>query len=337
MYNGGMLNPLAAGLCSQIDYYIQSAAKYTKFAKAAQFNDPMVHDVWYNPSDSTVIVRRKYASEGDTLPTLTKIKTAAIETAPIQDHWCGLRLATGEQYFTDARAIANTMMGCPKTASTTAQKIYSLLGWDDRYYPTNPVAAMLATGVLGAGLGYGGATLASTFLPNTWDKKKFRRSGLLFGGAIGAAPGAAEVMKSLLIGQPVLDGSHMTREFKEDQLKESNYGLPYTSTPRISGEDLMKMTWQHPLVSQQMTPGQQALFSGAVQGATAISGSPFFTPTDMARLTAGMGSGYAMGLVAGKVLGALTGMPQSAQKTLANTGMYAGTLKAVLPLLYNGR
>jgi hypothetical protein len=104
--------------------------------------------------------------------------------------------------------------------------------------------------------------------------------------------------------------------------------------PTISGENLMRMTWQHPLVSQQMTSGQRALMSGAVHGSTAISGSPFFTPTDVARLTAGMGSGYATGLVAGRVLGALTGLPTSAQNTLASTGMYAGCLKAVLPLIY---
>jgi hypothetical protein len=201
----------------------------------------------------------------------------------------------------------------------------SLLGWDDRYYATNPLAAMLATGVLGAGLGYGGASLASMLLPNSWDKKKFRRSGALFGGAIGAAPGAAESLKSLLIGQPLLDGSHM-------RLKESAY-----PEPQISGEELIRMTWQHPLVSNQLAPGQQMLLSGAIHGATQISGSPFFTPKDMGRLTAGMASGYASGLIAGKVLGALTGMPESAQNTLANTGMYAGALKSVIPLLFNAR
>jgi hypothetical protein len=194
------------------------------------------------------------------------------------------------------------------------------------------VAAMLATGILGAGIGYGGASLASLFLPKSWDKKKFRRSGLLAGGAAGSLPGGIEAVKSLLIGQPLLDGSHMRLPDKT-----GSFPQPYSAMPQISGEELMKMTWQHPLVSQQMSPGQQALLTGAVHGATAVSGGPFFTPRDMGRLTAGMGSGYAMGLVAGKVLGALTGMPQSAQNTLANTGMYAGALKATLPLIYGGR
>jgi len=51
-------------------------------------------------------------------------------------------------------------------------------------------------------------------------------------------------------------------------------------------------------------------------------------------LTAGMGVGYASGLVAGKVLGVLTGMPPDTQKTLADTGMYAGVVKSVLPMVF---
>ena len=311
-----------AGLFSQIDHYTHSAAKHVKFAKTAQRNDRAVKDVWFDPTDGSVIVRRQFPGHRSDTP---GIKIAAAEESPIQNHWCGLALSCDGGYFQAAKEIADGMMGFRKSAATTGEKTKSLLGWDDRYYATNPLAAMLATGVLGAGLGYGGASLASLLLPNSWDKKKFRRSGALLGGAIGAAPGAAESLKSLLIGQPLLDGSHM-------RLKESAY-----PEPQISGEELIRMTWQHPLVSCQMTPGQQVLMSGAVHGATQISGSPFFTPRDMARLTAGMGSGYATGLIAGRVLGALTGMPESAQSTLANTGMYAGALKGILPLIYQQR
>jgi hypothetical protein len=277
-------------------------------------------DIVVDPAGGSVIVRRKYSG---LCSDAKDIKIATAEEAPVQNHWCGLALTCDGGYFQEAKLLADRMMGFGKFAATTGEKMKSLLGWDDRYYATNPVAAMLATGVLGAGLGYGGASLASLFLPKSWDKKKFRRSGALLGGAIGAAPGAAESLKSLLIGQPLLDGSHMRLS------KESAY-----PEPQISGEELIRMTWQHPLVSQQMAPGQQVLLSGAIHGATQISGSPFFTPKDMARLTAGLGSGYATGLIAGRVLGALTGMPESAQTTLANTGMYAGALKATLPLLF---
>jgi hypothetical protein len=358
---------LTTGLLSQMDYYVRSASKHVTFAKTAHVNDPSIVDIWFEPARQWVIVRKDCLQPEDDLPAPYKI--AAAEENLIPDHWCGLSLAADEYYFAVARELADQMMGLTKSAATVAQKAYSLLGWDDRYYPTNPVAAMLATGILGAGLGYGGASLASAFLPKNWDKKKFRRSGMLLGGTIGAAPGALETLKSLMIGQPVLDGSHM--QLKKDKLRwladhaglkrysdspdhaPSSYLFPlldsalqksseypeiplprYSPLPQISGDDLMKMTWQHPLVSRQMTSGQQALLSGAVHGAQAIAGSPIFTPQDMARLTAGMGSGYAMGLAAGKVLGVLSGMPQSAQNTLANTGALAGSLKAVLPLIY---
>ena len=327
-----------SGFLSQIDHYVQCAKEYTKFAKSAQANDPLVQDVWFDPEENSIILRRLHSREEGN--NKTKIKIAAANTQ-VQDHYCGLALCNTLQYFHEAKNIAERMMGfLPKLAgdsSTLKQKAYSLLGWDDRYYRTNPVAAMLATGILGAGLGYGGASLFSPLLPSiggeNWDKKKFRRSGALLGAAAGMVPGGIEAAQSLLIGQSPFDGSHMKRSYKQ-QHAYKNAALP---EPRISGEELMRMTWEHPLVSKQMSPGQQALLSGAVHGAAQVAGSPFFTPRDMARLTAGLGSGYGMGLVAGKILGAVTGLPKPAQNTLANTGALAGALKATLPLIYGGK
>lgn len=194
---------------------------------------------------------------------------------------------------------------------------------------------MLASGILGAGLGYGGAALASGLLPKTWDKRKFRRTGTLAGAALGAAPGTLETLKSLLIGQSPMDGKHM--KLPKDSEKAAEY-LPhaprYSSGPRIDAEAMMNTVWRSPMVGGKLTPKEQTLFTGAMAGSQQIAKSPYVTPADMARLTAGMGVGYASGLVAGKVLGALTGLPPSAQKTLANTGMYAGVVKAVLPMIY---
>jgi hypothetical protein len=74
-----------------------------------------------------------------------------------------------------------------------------------------------------------------------------------------------------------------------------------------------------------------------MMGGQQISGSSYVTPSDMARLTAGMGVGYGSGLVAGKVLGTLTGMPPRVQNTLAQSGMYAGIVKAMVPMIYGLR
>jgi hypothetical protein len=111
----------------------------------------------------------------------------------------------------------------------------------------------------------------------------------------------------------------------------------YQPGPRIDGDQLMKMVWKQPEVRDQLSPAERSLFTGAMGGAQRLSGSSYITPSDMGRLTAGMGVGYASGLIAGKVLGSLIGLPPAAQKTLANTGMYAGAIKSVVPMLYGIR
>ena len=55
---------------------------------------------------------------------------------------------------------------------------------------------------------------------------------------------------------------------------------------------------------------------------------------DMGKITAGMGSGYLSGMIVGKVLGALTGMPETTQNRLKSTGMWAGMLANVAPIMF---
>jgi hypothetical protein len=54
----------------------------------------------------------------------------------------------------------------------------------------SPVAAMLTSGLIGAGLGYGGGRLVGAFMPEGYGKR-LGRTGLLLGGALGMAPGLA--------------------------------------------------------------------------------------------------------------------------------------------------
>jgi hypothetical protein len=247
--------------------------------------------------------------------------------------------------------------------ASASDDIKGLLGWNDRYYSPSPAAAAIATGLLGAGIGYGGASILSKFLPSSWgwDTGNLRRAGLIGGGVIGALPGITEMGKSGLIGQSVWDGNHMTEESRlrrfidktnrqEQQQKAPPFipvktggyetapagsSIPYQyGTPTINSEQLLKTVWTHPGASQYLKPSERAVFTGAVTGAGHVSGSAYPTPSDFARLTAGMGLGYAGGYAAGRVLGTLTGLPVPAQNTLANTGMYFGAVKATLPLLF---
>ena len=300
-------------LLDEIDYYVSKARPYLRSAKVAAAADSAILDIWYSPADDKIFIRRTCKTPYTIKEGNFGTEYLFIDTASPDPFWCGLSISA------------------QKTASqpTLWQTVQGAAGWNDMFYPPSPLAAMLATGVLGAGLGYGGAAIASNFLPRDWDKKKFRRSGLLLGGAVGAAPGALESLDSLLLGQSLLDGSHM-------RLKNTKRA----SLPGHSSVDSMSMLqtiWQDPYVSRQLTGKEKSLMTGALSGTQMIAGSSYLTPSDMARLTAGMGAGYASGLVAGKVLGALTGMPQRTQQTLAQTGMYAGAVKSVLPMLYGMR
>ena len=303
-------------LQNEIDYYVSAAAGYVREAKTAAANDPSISDIWLDPAERKIFVRRTHASPFGEKIAAMETSYHSMDRLRPEPTWCGLVLSK------------------TKTGSLW-QNVRGATGWNDRYYSPSPLAAMLATGILGAGLGYGGAALVSKLLPDDWDKRKFRRSGLMVGGVLGAAPGALETTKSLLIGQPVLDGSHMDRQ------KTAATPLPhsprYSTGPVIDSDTMMNTVWKSPMVGGRLTPKEQTLFTGAMIGTQRIAGSPLVTPSDMARLTAGMGVGYASGLVAGKVLGTLTGLPPKAQKTLADAGMYAGVVKSVLPMIYGMR
>lgn len=79
----------------------------------------------------------------------------------------------------------------------------------------SPVAAMLTSGLVGAGLGWAGGHVAKRVLPRGYGDK-MPRTGLLLGAALGALPGAAWAGTNKLIDRPwndnaVLDGPRDVR------------------------------------------------------------------------------------------------------------------------------
>jgi hypothetical protein len=68
-----------------------------------------------------------------------------------------------------------------------------------------PLAGMLTSGLVGAGLGYGGGWLAEKLLPDNWERGKLRRTLAILGGALGAAPGAYMGLQNWAIGRPFND------------------------------------------------------------------------------------------------------------------------------------
>jgi len=310
------MNPDLTYFADEIADYVGKGTPYLSAAKTAAANDPTIIDIRFDPVSDRLFVRRTHESPfGEKIAGLETVYGPVSRMNP-DPCWCALVL-------TKNASLRETLQG--------------LTGWTDRYYSPSPLAAMIATGVLGAGLGYGGATLASSLLPGKWDKRKFRRSGLQLGAGLGALPGAIETMKSLMIGQPITDGSHMRSASGQEKVGDARH-LPhsprYSAGPTIDSDAMIHTIWRSPMVSGNLTSKERSLFTGAMLGARQIARSPQVTPTEMARLAAGMGSGYAAGLVAGKVLGTLTGMPSEVQNSLARTGMYAGIVKATLPMIY---
>lgn len=68
----------------------------------------------------------------------------------------------------------------------------------------SPLAAMLTSGLVGAGLGYGGGKLLGALAPRGYGGN-LGRTGMLLGGALGAAPGLAWGGTNKLIGRPFND------------------------------------------------------------------------------------------------------------------------------------
>jgi len=78
--------------------------------------------------------------------------------------------------------------------SPTLRRAGELLNFFPGQYPNgvpnnpSPVAAMLTSGLLGAGVGWGAGHLIGQFMPEGYGKK-LGRTGMLLGGALGVAPG----------------------------------------------------------------------------------------------------------------------------------------------------
>ena len=116
---------------------------------------------------------------------------------------------------------------------------------------------------------------------------------------------------------------------------ESDNGFGAIAAP-VPVNEFNQIIWNDPRVSDRLSTGVQAAMSGLVTGAAYQDGrkSNLVTPLDMGRIAAGMGGGYISGAIVGKALGTLMGMPQETQDFLKNTGVYAGILTSLAPIVF---
>lgn len=116
--------------------------------------------------------------------------------------------------------------------------------------------------------------------------------------------------------------------------------IVFSPTP-IPIDKLNENLFLDPRVYQSLPMPVRAATSGVMESAWALKnqGNPshgprFVTPADVARITAGMGSGYISGAIVGKALGALLGMPEQTQSRLKEVGLYAGVIGNLAPMLF---
>lgn len=227
----------------------------------------------------------------------------------------------------------------------------------------SPLLGMLVGGMAGAGLGYGAGWVGSQVLPDDWDKHKLRRNLAMVGGGLGAAMPAAMGAWNVGHGRSFNDMDAYRRgyQFPRQPAASPPAALPEAapvpeppkpefgkvgfdgSTTGLYGSfdpDAFNQTlWNDPRVGNRLPMPLLAAASGLVTGAANLPGKPntsFVTPFDVARMAAGMGTGYLSGLVVGKALNSLLGMPDDTQETLKNTGMYAGLLQTLIPIAFGG-
>lgn len=233
----------------------------------------------------------------------------------------------------------------------------------------SPLAGMLVGGMTGAGLGYGLGWVGEKLMPDAWEDGRLRKNLAMLGAGAGAAIPAGRGLWNVTHGrsfndmtmyQPGYSAENARRamdivennklpEMRRDAGVDAASGAITSATKSAEDttglygapfdpEEFNEMLWQDTRIANRLPNNYQAAVSGLVTGAANLpnkSGpSSFVTPMDMARMTAGMGTGYMSGLFVGKVLGGLLGLPESTQETLKNTGMYAGLLRSVIPIAF---
>lgn len=260
-------------------------------------------------------------------------------------------------------------------------------GWTDSIGGPTPLSGMLASGMIGAGLGYGTGWVGEQLLPRAWRKGKLRRTLAMMGGLAGAVPGAWMMADNLHKGRNFNSGAltnypntsetlHYLPQL-EDGSPNPDYdpnipGVPldykqvaaaaegevpeiwkqaasrtgfeleaadFYPPPIIPVDAFNQRIYQDPFVASRLSPPMQAAASGLLEAAyQARGGGPrLIGPADIARISAGMGSGYLAGAIVGKALGALMGMPEPAQDRLRQTGLWAGVVANLVPLAFGAR
>lgn len=204
-----------------------------------------------------------------------------------------------------------------------------------------PLAAMLTTGLVGGGLGYGLGWAGEQLMPQNTRQGRLRKTLGILGGAAGAALGSVPGIANLGAGRSFFD-PHSPLATQPDDVplmglgKASSFDGSDGDNPSLAvNVDAMGHTLWSSGASPQLIGTTESVLRTAERMPGGI-GSGWVTPMQVGYLAANMGAGYASGAMVGAALGVLTGLPEQTQNTLKRTGAYAGLVRAVVPHLFGG-
>ena len=313
--------------------------------------------VWYNPKTKEAWVSLGDSDEKPTydawrraiskVPGVKSVRLEA-EYGPKDDGWLLVKRA-----FSPAHAVSQLANYSPGPTNAP-------------YGGPSPLAALLASGLLGAGVGYGAGVIGEQFLPDEHFRPGHLRRTLALLGAAGAAAPAAwwgsiahrdhpttPGWKAWLssypfrkedLNSPIKEACAAARECLEDcqpttyfkqalQNQEDEYGVGAAADIQdIPAEQFVHTVWQDPYTPVPI----RSATAGLVSSAASWRGVNTVSPMDIARIGIGMGSGYASGLFVGKTLGALAGLRPESQQKLQQAGTWAGILSNVVPIIFRG-
>lgn len=234
-----------------------------------------------------------------------------------------------------------------------------------------PIASTIASGLLGAGIGYGGGALMDKLTPKMFRGKKGRMKywgaglGGLVGAGLGATPGFVNWHDGRDFNDNTLWSGFPDDGFDGDLAGNSSYkaaseqfvtkmayqvhpagvsstmgGPSFEESPLIRTDELGNVLW-----GSRANPQTTAMTMGIMYGANQMQDSRsrpgLVTPHQTGLMGMAMGAaggglkGYATGYVVGKGLGLLTGMPQDTQNKLKQSGMALGIINSLVPRLFN--
>lgn len=203
-----------------------------------------------------------------------------------------------------------------------------VLGWragdlNANWGGPRPLTNLLIGAGLGSLGGYGVGRLAEQFLPERYfTPGGLRRRGALLGGALLAAPAAYQAF----------DNVRQTGELGSVLDQWPSKASAVKQALDIFEPRIHRTAFSQAVFGDQNTPpALQAATAGLTEAASAVSGSDWVSPWDVAKIAVGAGAGLVSGLVAGKALGVLAGLTPQAQQGIQNIGLWAGVLNSVVP------